>query len=250
MSTREKDIIIGIRPVIEAIRAGKDIDKVLIKRGLRGDLYMELLNLLKSEGLNYQYVPVERINRISKKNNQGIIAYISPVTFGNIEQIIPMVFEKGKTPLILILDGITDVRNFGAIARTAECAGADAIIIGDKGSVRISSDAIKASAGALHNIPVCKSKNMTDTLLFLRNSGLKIIAASERSEEIYYNTILDIPVAIILGSEDRGVSSECLRSADTKIRIPVLGSIGSLNVSVAAAVILYEAIRQRNISAE
>lgn len=241
----KKDIVFGIRAVIEAIKSDKEIDRVLLKKGLQGELFYELLALLKDYHVPFQFVPIEKINSISTKNHQGAVAFVSQVGFRNIEEIVPMLFEEGKTPLILVLDQITDVRNFGAIARTAECAGVDAIVLPDKGSAQINSDAIKTSAGALHLIPVCRSANLLQTLSFLKGSGLQIIAATEKSSSDFFKADFTLPTVIIMGSEDQGISSEILKLADYRVRIPIKGKIESLNVSVATGVLLYEAIRQR-----
>jgi len=243
---KKDQIIYGTRAIIEAIKSGKEIDKVLIKKGIRNALFIELQELLDEYKIPLQNVPIEKLNRITSKNHQGSIAFISPVTYQDVEQIIPMIYEEGKTPLIIVLDSVTDVRNLGAIARTAECTGAHAIVIPDRGSAQINADAIKSSAGALNLIPVCRSSNLKDTLDFLKASGLKIIAATEKATDNYTAIDCSGPVAIIMGSEERGVSDEYLKRADHHVQIPILGEIESLNVSIATAVMLYEVIRQRN----
>lgn len=240
------DFIFGIRAVIEAIKSGKEIEKVLIKKGLRGELFGELFSLVKELRIPFQYVPIEKIDRVTRKNHQGIVAYTSPIEYKNIEEILPSLFEQGKTPLFLILDQVSDVRNFGAIARTAECAGVDAIIIPTKGSAQVNSDAIKTSAGALHKIPVCRTESLKDTIKFIKESGVQIIAATEKSDDLYYQADYTLPTAIIMGSEEKGVYIEFLKLADQNVKIPILGEIESLNVSVAAAIITYEAVRQRS----
>ncbi len=242
----KEDYIFGTRAVIEAIKTGKTIDKVLIKKGLRNELVTELQLLLRETQIASQYVPVEKINRITRKNHQGVLAFISPVEFDNIETILPGIFEDGKMPLVLILDQITDVRNFGAIARSAECAGVQAIITPEKGMARIGADAIKTSAGAIHHIPICRVKNLAHTIQFLRDSGLHIVAATEKGDKLYTNAELNVPLAIIMGSEDTGISRQILEMTDEQLKIPILGKIESLNVSVAASLIVYEAVRQRN----
>ncbi|MBI5219396.1 MAG: 23S rRNA (guanosine(2251)-2'-O)-methyltransferase RlmB [Bacteroidia bacterium] len=240
-----KNIIFGIRAVIEAIKSGKEIDRVLIKKGSQGDLIYELMQLIRKEQVPYQFVPIEKINSISTRNHQGVIAFTSQIGFRNIEEIIPALFEEGKTPLILILDQITDVRNFGAISRTAECAGADAIIVPDRGSAQINSDAVKTSAGALHLIPVCRTDNLVNTVRFLKNSGLQIIAATEKTSLLYHKADYSIPTAILLGSEEKGISPDLLKTADKIVRIPLKGKIESLNVSVVNGILLFEAVKQR-----
>lgn len=238
-------MIFGIRAVIEAAEAGKDIDKVLVKRELQGELFKELQDVLSRYEIPMQKVPVERIDRITRKNHQGVIAFTSAVTYQKLEQIIPFLYEQGKNPLILVLDGITDVRNFGAIARTCEVAGVDAIVIPARGSVTVNADAIKTSAGALHSIPVCRENNLKEVIVFLKNSGIKVVAATEKAAEIYTQSDYKVPVAIVMGSEDEGVATEHLRICDELIKIPQFGTIQSLNVSVAAGVMIYEVVKQR-----
>lgn len=240
-----EDLIFGLRPVTEAVNSGKDIDKVLIKKNLQSDTAKELLFLLRNHRISFQFVPGEKLNKITRKNHQGVIAFISPVTFHAVENIIPAVFEKGNTPLVLILDSITDVRNFGAITRTAECTGVDAIVIPSKGSARIGAETMKTSAGALNFIPVCKSDNILNTIKFLQQSGLQIIAATEKAEKNFFEIDFTPPAAIIMGSEEKGIHPKNLKTADELVRIPVLGKIQSLNVSVAAGILMYEAVKQR-----
>jgi len=245
----EKDeYIFGTRAVIEAINNGRTIEKILIKKGLKNELINQLQVLVKENNIAVQFVPIEKINRITRKNHQGVLALISPIEYSNIEILLPGIFENGKDPLILILDQITDVRNFGAIARSAECAGVDAIIIPEKGMARIGADAMKTSAGALNHIPVCKTISLIKTIQFLINSGIRIIAASEKANKLYTDANLDSPLAIVMGSEDSGISESISELADEHLKIPVLGKIESLNVSVSAALIIYEAVRQRNYS--
>jgi len=242
----KEQYIYGIRPAIEAIRAGKQVDKLLIQNGLKGPGFHELFTLVKEVEIPYQFVPVEKLNRLSKQNHQGIMAYLTEIVYQKIEDIIPFVFEKGGTPLILVLDQVTDVRNVGAIARTAACAGVDALVMPLKGSAQLNSDAVKTSAGALYTLPVCRQADLKETLKFLKESGLSIIAATEKSEKNYTDARLTGPVAIILGSEGKGISAEYLKFADGEVSIPIQGDISSLNVSVAAGVLLYEVVRQRN----
>lgn len=244
---KEKEMIFGIRAVIEAIEAGKEIDKVIIKRELQGDLSKELFALLKNQEIPVQRVPMERLDRFTRKNHQGVIAFLSAITYERIEDIIPFLYEKGKDPFVILLDGITDVRNFGAIARTCEVAGVDAIVIPAKGSVTVNADAVKTSAGALLKIPVCKELSLTSAIQFLKNSGVKVVAASERGADSYTEVEYQGPVAIVMGAEDVGVSNESLRIADNLVKIPQFGTIGSLNVSVAAGVLIYEVIRQKGL---
>lgn len=240
-----ENMIFGLRPIIEALKSGKEIDKLLVQNGLKNELFGEMMSLLKKHNVVYQYVPVEKLNRLTSKNHQGVVGYISSIEYSKIENVLPMVFDAGKTPLILILDRITDVRNFGAIARTAECAGVDAIVIPARGAAQINADAIKTSTGALHKIPVCKEDNLKDVILYLRESGLQVIACTEKTTDMYYAQDYTLPVAIMMGSEEDGISPEFLKLADAHAKIPLMGKIGSLNVSVAAGVILYEAVKQR-----
>ena len=245
----EKDMIFGIRAVIEAIQAGKEIDKILMRRDMTSDLARELFAALNGLEVPVQKVPIEKLNKITTKTHQGVVAFISAVTYQRIEDIIPTIYEEGRMPFIVVLDGVTDVRNFGAIARTCECAGVDAIVIPTKGGAAINADAVKTSAGALLSIPVCREANLTNVLKFLASSGIKIVAATEKASMNYTESSMTEPIAIVMGSEDEGVAPEHLRICDDMIRIPLLGSIDSLNVSVAAGVLIYEAVRQRQINA-
>ncbi len=241
----KESFLYGTRPVIEAIKAGKEIDKVFVQKGLRGEVYQELMDLIKEYNVPFQYVPIEKLNKLTMKNHQGVACFVSIISYTPIENIIPLVFEKGETPLVLILDRITDVRNFGAIARTAECAGVDAIIIPSRGGAQINSDAIKTSAGALNNIPVCRSENLKHTIDYLKKSGLQIIAATEKAGDYHFKIDYTPPTAIIMGSEEDGISPEYIRMSDYKVSIPIIGEIESLNVSVACGVLIYEAVKQR-----
>lgn len=245
---REKEndnMIFGLRPVIEALKAGKEIDRLFVQNGLKNELFGEMMGMLKKHNVLYQYVPLEKLNRLTTKNHQGVVGYISSIEYHKITTVLPAVFEKGKMPLILILDRITDVRNFGAIARTAECSGVDAIIIPTRGAAQINADAIKTSTGALHKIPVCREENLKQVIEYLRESGLQVVACTEKAKENYYQLDFTLPVAIIMGSEENGISSEYLNLSDAHAKIPLLGEIDSLNVSVATGVLLYEAVRQR-----
>ena len=241
----KSDYIFGIRAVIEAIEAGRDIDCVLIKKDLSGDLAAELMALIKQYGIVTRRVPIERINRITRKNHQGVVAMLSAVTYNSLENIVPMLYEEGRLPFMVLLDGLTDVRNFGAIARTCECAGVDAIVIPERDSVSVNADAVKTSAGALLHIPVCRERSILGAVKFLKENGYQIIAATEKAEINYTQADFTVPVAIVMGSEDVGISNEVLRQADTLVAIPQFGKIGSLNVSVAAGVMIYEGVRQR-----
>ena len=241
----EKEMIFGIRAVIEAVQAGKDIDKILIRRDMTSDLSKELFTAIENRIIPVQKVPLEKLNRITTKNHQGVIAFISPIVFQRIEDIIPQVYEAGRNPFVVVLDGVTDVRNFGAIARTCECAGVDAIVIPARGGAAINADAVKTSAGALMTIPVCREENLRNALKFLIDSGLKLVAATEKAADIYTQTTYTDPVAILMGSEDEGIAPEHLRLCDSLVQIPIAGKIESLNVSVAAGILIYETVRQR-----
>lgn len=241
-------MIFGIRAVIEAAEAGKDIDKVLVKRELSGELFRELQDVLRHYDIPMQKVPLERIDRITRKNHQGVIAFTSAVTYHKLEQIIPFLYEQGKNPFILVLDGLTDVRNFGAIARTCEVAGVDAIVIPARGSVSVNADAVKTSAGALHTIPVCRENSLKEAVTFLKNSGVKVVTATEKAAKFHTETEYTDPVAIVMGAEDVGVSNEIIRICDELVKIPQFGTIQSLNVSVAAGVMIYEVVRQRGLA--
>jgi len=241
-----EDFLFGTRAVIEAIKTGKTIDKVLIKKGLKNELFSELLQRLRENNIAFQFVPIEKINRFTRKNHQGVIALLSPIEFDNIDYVLPGIFETGDTPLILVLDQITDVRNFGAIARSAECAGVHTIIIPEKGMARIGADAVKTSAGAIHHLPICKVTNLEKAVKFLKDSGIRIVAATEKGDKTYTSANFAGPLAIVMGSEDTGISLNILKLTDEQLKIPILGKIESLNVSVSAALMIYEAVRQRN----
>lgn len=239
------EYIFGIRAVIEAIEAGKQIDRILIKKDLQGELANELFDLIRTHHIVNQRVPVQRIDRITRKNHQGVVAQLAAVTYHNLDNIVPQLYEDGILPIVIVLDGITDVRNFGAIARTAECIGANAIVIPERGSVTVNADAIKTSAGALHHLPVCRHRNIPSALRLLKDNGYHIVAASEKASISYTQADLTTPVALVMGAEDTGISPEALRLCDTIVSLPMFGNISSLNVSVAAGVMMYEIVRQR-----
>jgi 23S rRNA (guanosine2251-2'-O)-methyltransferase len=245
MMYSEKEFIFGMHPVMEAIMGGRQIDRVLVRQGLRGGTYHELMKVITERGVPWQVVPQEKLDYITRKNHQGVIAWLSAIEFHDIENLLPKIFEEGNEPLLLMLDGVSDVRNFGAIVRSASCFGADAIIIPEKNSARISADAVKASAGALNTFPVCRVKSITKCLTFLKESGLKAISATEKAKEGINAAEMTGPVIVILGSEEKGISRELLAMSDIQVSIPVSGAIGSLNVSVSAGIMLYEISRQR-----
>lgn len=241
----KNDFIFGIRAVIEAIESGKTIDKILIKKDLNGELARELFAKIKEYGILTQRVPMEKLNRITMKNHQGVVALLSPVTYFKLEQIVPTLYEDGIVPLVVLLDGITDTRNFGAIARTAECAGVNTIVIPERNSVSVNADAVKTSAGALLHIPICREIKIIDAVRYLKECGFNIVGATEKGNEIYTDADFTVPTAIVMGAEGKGISDEVLRLCDNLTAIPLIGSIGSLNVSVAAGIMMYEAVRQR-----
>ncbi|RZJ33342.1 MAG: 23S rRNA (guanosine(2251)-2'-O)-methyltransferase RlmB [Flavobacterium sp.] len=242
----EKDNqIFGIRAIIEAIQSGTVIDKVFIQKEASGDLMKELLKVMKQNNTNFSYVPVEKLNRLTHLNHQGAVAVISPIAFHDLESLVETVIESGKTPLFLILDQISDARNFGAIIRTAECTGVNGIIVQKAGSAPVNGDTVKTSAGAVFNIPICKVEHIKDAIFHLQGSGIKTVAATEKTENDIYSIDLSGPVAIIMGSEDRGINPSVLKTVDEKAKLPMFGTIGSLNVSVACGAFLYETVRQR-----
>ena len=242
---KNETTVYGIRAIIEAIRSGKSIDKVFLQKGLQGDLFQELESLLRSESISSSYVPVEKLNKLSKGNHQGAVAQIAPIEFHDIDDLVLNVIESGKTPLFLLLDQLSDVRNFGAIIRTAECTGVSGIIIQKRGGAPINGDTVKTSAGAIFNIPICKVDHIKDAIFHMQSSGIKVIAASEKAKDTIYDVSLDGPCAIVMGSEDRGINPSVLKAANEMVKLPILGDIQSLNVSVACGAILYEVVRQR-----
>jgi 23S rRNA (guanosine2251-2'-O)-methyltransferase len=239
------DMIFGSRAVLESIKAGKQFEKVLVQTGLKNDLINEVVYALKSNGIAFQYVPQEKLNRITRKNHQGVVAFLSIISYSDIEEIVVSLFEKGENPLILVLDGITDVRNFGAICRSAECAGVHAIVVPEKGSAQINGDAMKTSAGALNLVPICKVFNLKKTIQYLQQSGISVFACTEKASKNVYDAQMSGPAAIVMGSEDVGISNEVIKTVDEMLKIPMAGKIESLNVSVAVGIILFEARRQR-----
>jgi len=244
---QEQTQIFGIRAIIEAINAGETIDKVFLQKGLHGDLFNELESLLNKKSVNKSYVPVEKLNRLTKGNHQGAVAQISPIEFHDMETLIMEVTESGKTPLFLLLDQLSDVRNFGAIIRTAECTGVNGIIIQKKGGAPVNGDTIKTSAGAVFKIPICKVDHIKDAVFYMQASGIKVIAATEKTNDTIYDVSFAEPCAIIMGSEGRGINPSTLKVVDAKAKLPLLGEIESLNVSVACGAFLYEAVRQRMV---
>ena len=241
----KSDYIFGIRAVSEAIEAGRDIDKILVKKDLQGELSGPLLQLARENKVLVRRVPGQTIDRITRKNHQGVLAVLSAVTYHRLDHLVPELYEEGRLPFIIVLDGITDVRNFGAIARTAECVGADAIVIPEHGSVSVGGDAVKTSAGALLHLPVCRERSAALAVKFLKENGYKVVAVSEKSAVNYTEIDYTGPVALVMGAEDTGISPEVMKLTDCSAAIPMFGKIGSLNVSVAAGVMMYEVVRQR-----
>ena len=236
--------IYGIRAVIEAINSSKDIDKVFIQTGLKGKLIGQLESLIRKNKINFSYVPTQKLDRLSKKNHQGVIARIAPIKFYNIDSF-SEVLEKSNNPFVLILDQINDVRNFGAIIRTAEISGVDGIIIQNSSSAPVNSDTIKTSAGAIFNIPICKVNHIKDAIYHLQSMNISIISASEKSEKNIYDVDLKGPLAIIMGSEQKGINKSVINLSNESVKLPMYGKIESLNVSVACGIFLYEVVRQR-----
>ena len=241
----KSQVVFGIRAVIEAIESGKQVDKVLMKKDLGGELARELLSVTREYNVPVQRVPVERINKVTRKNHQGVIAFMAAVDYYHVDDIVPALYDEGINPLVVVLDGVTDVRNFGAIARTCECAGVNCIVIPERNSVSVNADAVKTSAGALNYLPVCRERNLVKAVQYLRDSGFKVIGASEKTDLNYTKADFTGPVAIVLGAEDTGISTDVLKLCDTLVAIPEFGQINSLNVSVAGGIMIYEVVRQR-----
>jgi 23S rRNA (guanosine2251-2'-O)-methyltransferase len=241
----KSSLIFGIHPVNEAVRTGKPIEKILLKQGFRNEVIPGLFPALREQNIPFQYVPVEKLNRLTGGNHQGIIALVSELEYTELEKLVPLLFEQGKLPALVLLDSITDVRNVGAIARSAECAGIDAMIVPGKGSAQLNADAIKTSAGALNTLPVCRVNSLEVSAKYLHESGFQLIAATEKAENFIYQADFTKPVAIILGAEDTGIDPKLLKMADVLVKIPMYGLIQSLNVSAAASVLFFEMVRQR-----
>ena len=242
--------IFGIHAVMEAINSGKEIDKVLIKRASENLLHEEIRDMCRAAKIVVQEVPQEKLGRMTKGNHQGVVAVLAPIVYEDIMEVFDRVEDSGKIPLIVILDSVTDIRNFGAIARSAECAGVDALVVSLKNSAPVNADAIKTSAGALTRIPVCRVGSIRNIIKFLLTRDVQIVAASEKADKLIYDADLTKPTAIIMGSEDRGVSNEVMKMCEEKLSIPLKGEIESLNVGAAAAVLLFEVVRQRDIAAK
>lgn len=238
--------IFGLRAIIEAINSGSTISKVYLQKELKGSLFTELNKLIKKNGFTSSKVPIEKLDKLSKYNNhQGAVAIISPIDFYNLDELIEKTINENKTPLFLLLDQLSDVRNFGAIIRTAECTGVNGIIIQKNGSAPVNAETIKTSAGAAFKVPICKVDHIKDALFLLQGSDIKTVAATEKTEDSIFNINFNQPIAIIMGSEHRGVNPSVLKMVDYKAKLPLLGEIESLNVSVACGAFLYETVRQR-----
>lgn len=241
----EESITYGMRPVAEAIESGKTIDKVLFQKGLSGPLFKDLFIRVRENKIPFQYVPAEKLNRLTRGNHQGVVAFMSAIEYSDIFDIVPTLYEQGKTPFLLILDKITDVRNIGAIARSAECAGVDAIILPLKGGAQLNEDAVKSSAGALHKVPICRHSNLVEVIEFLQDSGIEVVGVTEKAENTYYEKDFTQPMCLIMGNEYEGIAWDYLRKCNSSVRIPMVGTIRSLNVSVATGILLFEVEKQR-----
>ena len=237
--------IYGIHAVLEALEAGKDIDKIFLSKTLNDETAKEIMDRARQLGVPVQRVPVQKIDRITRRNHQGVLAMMAAVTYYRVEDLVPQLFDEGQNPFIIVLDGVTDVRNFGAVARTCECAGVSAIVIPDRESVSVNADAVKTSAGALNYLPVCREHNLVSAVKLLRDSGFRIVGTSDKSQIPYTQGNYTGPVAIVLGAEDKGISPEIMKLSDTQVMIPEFGHINSLNVSVAGGIMIYEVVRQR-----
>ena len=237
--------IYGIHAVLEALDAGKDIDKILMSKTLNDETAKQISERARQLRIPVQRVPVQKIDRTTRRNHQGVLALMAAVTYYRVEDLVPQLFDEGENPFIVVLDGVTDVRNFGAVARTCDCAGVSAIVIPDRESVSVNADAVKTSAGALNYLPVCREHNLVSAIKLLRDSGFKIVGTSDKNATPYTDADYTGPVAIVLGAEDKGISPEIMKLCDTRVLIPEFGHINSLNVSVAGGIMIYEVVRQR-----
>ncbi len=242
----DQTIIYGRHPILDAVAAGTPIHKILFQEGVRGELEKEIRHLCRDHNIPLQVAPKERLNKFVRGNHQGLIAFISLAEYYKIEDVLPTIYESGETPLLLLLDGVTDVRNFGAIARTAEVCGAQAIIVPAKSSAHINEEAMKASAGALSKLPVCRENSLINVIEYLQNSGVTVIASDLQGRAILKDVDMNVPLAIVIGAEGEGVSHAVLRKVNQRFIIPQKGTTDSFNVSVATGIILYEVMRQRD----
>lgn len=242
---KPKNLIYGVHPILEAINSDKQIEKIFISRDTTTPQIKEIWQLARAKQIYIQKVPTAKLQSLTNGNHQGVAAFLSLIEYQDIEEILMKSFEEGKNPFVLVLDRITDVRNFGAIARTAECGGVDCIIVPSQGSAMINSDSIKTSAGALNRIPIHRSHNLKTTINYLKSSGLTVYALTEHAKDSYYDVNFNKPIAVVLGSEEDGISPEYLKICDSEIKIPMVGNISSLNVSVAAGIIIFASVKQR-----
>lgn len=243
-----KEVVFGARPVLEALESGQEINKILVLRGAQGENAQLISTLARKRNIPLQKVPMEKLNKVTRKNHQGIIALLSPIQYDDLEVVVPSLYENGINPLILVLDQITDVRNLGAICRSAECMGVQAVVIPGRGGAMINSDAIKTSAGAIFNLKVCRVDSLEIAVSFLKNSGLQIAACSEKGNTLLHDAQFNNPTALILGAEDTGIAPELIKHTDRQVRIPMSGKTQSLNVAVSAGIVLYECIKQRSLA--
>ncbi len=243
---KDSSLIYGRHPVLDAIRAGRPLDKVMLQKGTRGEFEKEVRKLTKAHGITLQYAPKERLSKFTKGNHQGILAFVSLIPYYNIDDVLPFAYEKGEVPLIVILENVTDVRNFGSIARSAECAGAHAIVVPLKGAARINAEAMKTSAGALNALRVCRTNSLSNVIQYLKDSGVQVVATSLEGTQMVYEVDFTIPTAIVMGSEGDGISAHMTSISDQLCRIPQVGQTDSYNVSVASGILLYEVLRQRS----
>lgn len=240
-----ENIIYGLRPVMEAIESDKTIDKILLQRGLQGELFKELFYQVRQHKIPFQYVPAEKLHKFTRGNHQGVVAFVSAIEYQSVFDIVPRIYEEGRVPFLLMLDKITDVRNIGAIARSAECAGVDAIILPLKGGAQLNEDAVKSSAGALNKIPICRHSNLVEVINFLKDSGIEVIAVTEKASHFHYQKDLTGPICLIMGNEYEGIAWDYQRICNDAINIPMVGTVKSLNVSVATGIVLFETVKQR-----
>lgn len=243
----QKSYVYGIHALQESFTSDHDIEKILIQKNSPNEALKAVTAQAKTLGIPVQSVPLEKLNGITRKNHQGVIAFISPIQYRSLDNVLDEVYRKGEMPFLLILDGITDVRNFGAIVRTAECAGINAIVVPSKGTALMGQDAMKTSSGALHHVPVCRSQNLHKTISFLQQSGVKVIGCTEKTDQQLFDEKMDGPVALVMGSEEKGLSSDSIKTCDAILKLPMKGKISSLNVSVAAGIVMYEVVRQRQL---
>lgn len=248
MTYNNQSMVFGIHSVLETLRSGKEVEKIFLQKGLRNEHSQEISQLARSRNIPMSIVPQEKLHRVTRKNHQGVICFVSPINYAPIEEVVAGIFERGEDPFILVLDGITDVRNFGAIARSAECAGAHAIVIPSKNSAQVNEDAMKTSVGAFNFIPVCRVPYLDRAVEYLKQSGISVVTCTEKATKSVYNFNYKSPIAIVMGSEETGVSDEIRKMSDQEVKIPMQGKIGSLNVSVATSIIAFEAVRQRGLN--